>query len=162
MAAHGPALVVKYLSSVAATRDVAACLADVLRRGDLVLLTGGIGSGKTTFVKALGEALGVREHVTSPSFVLHAVYESGRVPLSHVDLYRLDSPEEVDGVGFEEYLDAAVTVVEWADRYTGFDVPYLDVALDLGPREDDRMLTITPEGGDWSERLKAAFPEGAA
>jgi tRNA threonylcarbamoyladenosine biosynthesis protein TsaE len=154
-------LVVKYLSSVAATRDAAGRLAQVLRPGDLVLLTGGIGSGKTTFVQALAKGLDVRDRVTSPSFVLHAVYESGRVPLSHVDLYRLETAEEVEGIGFEEDLDVAVTVVEWADRYIGFETPYLVVALDLGPREDDRMLTMTPEGGDWPERLCAAFPEGA-
>ena len=159
MAAHGPAFVVKYLSSVAATRDVAARLADVLRPGDLILLTGGIGSGKTTFVQAVAESLGVAEQVTSPSFVLHAVYESGQVPLSHVDLYRLDTTDEIEAVGFEESLDTAVTVVEWADRYAGFEAPYLAVALDLGPREDDRLLTITPEGGDWLERLNGAFLE---
>lgn len=160
MAANGPALV-RYLSSVAATRDVASVLAGVLRPGDLVLLTGGIGSGKTTFVQALAETLGVQEYVTSPSFVIHAVYESGELPLSHVDLYRLDTPEEVEAIGFEEYLDTAVTVVEWADRYAGFDPPRLVAALDLGPREDDRLLTLTPEGGDWLERVNVAFPESA-
>ena len=159
MAAPGQALIVKYLSSLDTTRDVATRLGAVLRAGDLLLLTGGIGAGKTTFVQALAAALGVRDQVTSPTFVLQVVYESGRIPLSHVDLYRLDSSDEVEGVGFEEYLDTAVTAVEWADRYTRFDPPYLTMSFAFGPREDDRMLTISAEGGDWSERLTAAFPE---
>jgi tRNA threonylcarbamoyladenosine biosynthesis protein TsaE len=162
MSAPGQALIVKYLSSVAATRDAAARLADVLRAGDLLLLNGGIGSGKTTFVQALAAALGIEDQVTSPSFVLQVVYESGRVPLSHVDLYRLDTAEEVEGIGLEDYLDTAVTAVEWADRYAHFEPPCLVLGFALGPGEQDRMLTISPEGGDWSERIAAAFPEAVA
>jgi tRNA threonylcarbamoyladenosine biosynthesis protein TsaE len=159
MTGHGPAFIVRYLSSIDATKDAAAQLAQVLKAGDLVLLTGEIGSGKTTFVQALAEALGVRDRVTSPSFVLHAVYESGRVPLSHVDLYRLDSDEEVEGVGLEDYLDTAITTVEWADRYAHFRPPYLVLGFAFGPREGDRMLTIHPEGDDWRERLVGVFSE---
>lgn len=158
MVSTGTAFSVRLLlSSVAETRDVAARLADVLEVGDLLLMTGGIGSGKTTFVQALAEALGVRERVTSPSFVLQAVYESGRISLSHVDLYRLDNDIEIEGVGFEEYLDTSVTAVEWAERYTQFRPPYLILQFAFGPREGDRVLNIVPQGADWFERLKAAF-----
>jgi tRNA threonylcarbamoyladenosine biosynthesis protein TsaE len=157
-AREDPPVVIQYLPSVAATTHAATRLAGILGAGDLVLFTGGIGSGKTTFVKAMAAALGVQDLVTSPSFVLHAVYPSGRVPLSHVDLYRLENAEEVESIGFEDYLDTSVTAVEWADRYAGFEAPYLIAALDLGLREDERMLTITPTGGDWIERLRIAFP----
>jgi tRNA threonylcarbamoyladenosine biosynthesis protein TsaE len=124
----------------------------------LVLLTGGIGSGKTTFVQALAESLGVGERVTSPSFVLHALYESGYLPLSHVDLYRLEGNEEIEKIGFDEFFDDCVTVVEWADRYDSFEQPYLSIAFDLGPRQDDRVVTLEGNGGNWLERLRDAFP----
>lgn len=148
------------LSSVAETRDVATRLAGVLEVGDLLLMMGGIGSGKTTFVQALAEALGVRERVTSPSFVLQAIYESGRIPLSHVDLYRLDADQDVDSIGFEDYLDTAVTAVEWADRYTQFRPPYLILEFAFGPGENDRELTIVPQGADWFGRINEVFAGG--
>jgi tRNA threonylcarbamoyladenosine biosynthesis protein TsaE len=153
---------VKYLPSPEASRDVAVDLAHVLRAGDLLLFTGGIGSGKTTFIQALAEGLGVKERVTSPSFVLQVVYESGGIPLSHVDLYRLCTDEEIEDIGFEDYFDSAVTAVEWADRYSRFQPPSLLLSFEFGPLEDDRIMTVLPDGGDWLERLALIFQEGGA
>jgi tRNA threonylcarbamoyladenosine biosynthesis protein TsaE len=144
---------VKCLPSVSATAGFAADLAGVLRSGDLLLFTGGIGSGKTTFIQALAKSLGVAETVTSPTFVLHATYESGRIPLSHVDLYRLNSDAEVESFGFEDYLDTAVTAVEWADRYSCFQPPNIILDFAFGALEDDRILSVLPNGGDWLARL---------
>lgn len=145
--------IVKRLESVSATSAVAAGFARILRAGDLLLFTGEIGSGKTTFIQFLAKDLGVKELVTSPTFVLHTLYESGRILLSHVDLYRLNTDAEVESFGFEDYYDTAVTAVEWADRYTNFQPPYVILDFAYGTEEEERILTITPNGGDWAARL---------
>lgn len=145
----------KRLESVSDTADVAANLAKILRTGDLLLFTGEIGAGKTTFIQALAKNLGITEPVTSPTFVLHTLYESGRILLSHVDLYRLSLNAEVESIGFEDYLDTAVTVVEWADRYSNFESPNLVLHFEYGSSQNERILTITPNGGDWKARLSS-------
>ena len=149
--------IVKRLPSVAVCREAAAALAEMVEPGDLLLFTGEIGAGKTTFIQALARGLGVRELVTSPSFVLHALYESGRVPFSHVDLYRLDSEADVENIGFEDYYDSAVTAIEWADRYSRFDPPFVRLHFDYGQGPEERVLTITPAGRDWEARLAEIF-----
>ena len=152
MKTNNEASIVKQLASVSETEAVAKCLAPLLKQGDLLLLTGEIGAGKTTFIQFLAKHLGVKENVTSPSFVLHTIYDSGRVPLSHVDLYRLNSDAEVENLGFEDYYDSSITVVEWADRYSCFFPPYLRLDFEYGENENERILTITPVGEAWSRR----------
>lgn len=146
-----------HLMTVEETNDIASKVAKVLKAGDLILFTGKIGTGKTTFIKALAVCLGVKETVTSPSFVLHTIYEGTNVLLSHVDLYRLFSDEEVEEIGFEDYMDKSVTTVEWADRYSNFQPPYVQFHFRYGQEESERTLTIAPNGGDWVERLSVAF-----
>ena len=108
------------LPDLAATRSLARVLAAELRAGDLVVLTGELGAGKTTFTRALGQALGVRGSVISPTFVLARIHPNdpdgprpGGPDLVHVDAYRLGSVEEVDDLDLEATQDRAVTVVEW-------------------------------------------------
>lgn len=99
-----------------ATAELAAELAQELRVGDLVLLEGDLGAGKTTFVRGLARGLGIDEHdVQSPTFTLVRLYR-GRLPLAHVDLYRLERTPELSELGLEELLDEAVVAVEWGDR----------------------------------------------
>src|SRR4051812_50080408 len=88
-------------------------LAEVLRAGDLVVLTGGLGAGKTTLVQGIGAALGVTSPVVSPTFVIARVHRGGRLPLVHVDAYRLGSVAEVDDLDLDAVLEESVTVVEW-------------------------------------------------
>lgn len=145
--------IVKTMHSVDDTAELASSLAKVLEKGDILLFTGEIGAGKTTFIQALAKHLGVRELVTSPTFVIHALRDSGRIPLSHVDLYRLNNDDEVESIGFEEYYDTSVTVIEWADRYSGFEPPYLELHFEYGAHENERIISIFPNGGSWSERL---------
>lgn len=152
MKTNNESSIVKRLNSVLETEVVAKHLAPLLNEGDLLLLTGAIGAGKTTFIQFLAKYLGVKENVTSPSFVLHTIYESGRVPLSHVDLYRLNSDTEVESLGFEDFYDTSITVVEWADRYSCFLSPYLRLDFEYGENENERILTITPVGKEWSTR----------
>ena len=90
-------------------------LAGLLRAGDLVVLTGELGAGKTTLVQGIGAGLGVRAPVVSPTFVIARVHRDGRLPLVHVDAYRLGSDAEVDDLDLDADLEAAVTVVEWGE-----------------------------------------------
>lgn len=102
------------------THALGAALAAVLRAGDLLVLTGELGAGKTTFTQGLGEGLGVREGIISPTFVLVRIHPNlpdgpnpGGPDLVHVDAYRLGSASEIDDIDLENTLDSSVTVVEW-------------------------------------------------
>lgn len=88
--------------------------------GWVIALSGDLGAGKTQFVKGLARGLGIGERVHSPTFALLNIYQGGRLPLFHIDLYRLDTAEQVAAAGLEEYLaPAGVTVIEWAERWFG-------------------------------------------
>jgi tRNA threonylcarbamoyladenosine biosynthesis protein TsaE len=92
-------------------------LATELRAGDVVALTGEIGAGKTCLVKGIALGLGVAQDVTSPTFTIIHEYCGGRLPLYHVDLYRLESTQQMIAIGIEEYLRGdGVTVIEWAEK----------------------------------------------
>jgi tRNA threonylcarbamoyladenosine biosynthesis protein TsaE len=99
------------------TAAVGRNLARALGPGSVVLLFGDLGAGKTAFVRGLAEGLGAPpEEVSSPTFTLMQEYRGGRVPLVHVDLYRLDDPREVDELGLEELGSNSVLAIEWADK----------------------------------------------
>jgi tRNA threonylcarbamoyladenosine biosynthesis protein TsaE len=101
------------LETAAVGRELAATLA----AGDVVLLVGDLGAGKTAFVRGLAEGLGVaRDEVSSPTFTLVQEYRGGRLPLFHVDLYRLDDPREIDDLGLDEIAEDGVLAIEWAER----------------------------------------------
>lgn len=93
-------------------------LAKKLKKGDVVALSGNLGSGKTTFTKGIGKGLGVKEarRINSPTFVIIREYQ-GNMPLYHIDLYRLDGIKDVEGLGIEEYIYGdGVTVIEWPEK----------------------------------------------
>jgi tRNA threonylcarbamoyladenosine biosynthesis protein TsaE len=101
----------------AETAAVGREVAQSLRGGDVVLLYGDLGAGKTAFVKGLAEGLGVaREEVSSPTFTLVQEYRGGRLTLFHVDLYRLDDPREIADLGLDEIAADGVLAIEWADK----------------------------------------------
>lgn len=157
MLTNGIEPIVKTMNSVEDTAELAFEFAKILKKGDVLLFTGEIGTGKTTFIQALARKLGVRELVTSPTFVIHTLRDSGRILLSHVDLYRLNSDDEIESIGFEEYYDTAITVVEWADRYSGFEPPYIELHFEYGLHENERIVSIFRNGGDWNKRLYGIF-----
>ena len=92
-------------------------LAGTLRAGDVLALTGDLGAGKTCLVKGIAAGLGITQPVTSPTFTLIHEYPGGRLPLAHIDLYRLETPAAALAIGIEDYLGGAgITVIEWAER----------------------------------------------
>ncbi len=137
-----------------AMRALGAEVARRLRAGDLVLLVGDLGAGKTTFTQGLGEGLGVRGPVTSPTFVIARVHPSevGGVPLVHVDAYRLGGLEELDDLDLDASLDEAVTVVEWGEGIAeGLAESRLEVRIGRGDAADDesRTVSVTGVGPRW-------------
>lgn len=85
------------------------------RRGDIVLLNGDLGVGKTVFTKGFGRGLGIEEPISSPTFTIIQIYDSGRIPLYHFDVYRIADPEEMDEIGYEDYFFGdGVCLIEWA------------------------------------------------
>ena len=140
----------------AATQALAGRLAPVLRPGDLVLLQGDLGAGKTTFTQGLARALGVDEAVTSPTFVLMNIYRTSvGFDLVHVDVYRLDRLSEVVDLALPEMLeDGSVVLIEWGERAAAA-LPggHLNVTIEAGD-DGARTVTLRPEGAGWEERLR--------
>jgi tRNA threonylcarbamoyladenosine biosynthesis protein TsaE len=133
------------------TRAVAAKLAASLRPGDIILLTGGLGVGKTLFTSGLAVGLGVEEQVLSPSFVLVRQYKSGFLPLVHVDVYRLTSINEFEDLEALELAAEGVLVIEWGDALEG-EIPEDHLRIDFFVDENgSRLLRLMPEGS-WAQR----------
>lgn len=138
------------------TRDVAAALAPSLHPGDVVVLAGDLGAGKTCFVQGAAAALGVEARVTSPSFVLVREYQ-GDLPILHLDIYRLGNLQELVDLGYEEFLDPNwVVFIEWGDA-AGPLLPESHVIVDLRREDDDsRTISLIPHGPEWTRRLGEA------
>lgn len=146
-----PAVIV--LPTVEDTRAFGARLARILRAGDLVVLTGPLGAGKTALAQGVGAGLGVAGQVASPTFVIARVHR-GPLPLVHVDAYRLGSIDEVDDLDLDATLGDSVTLVEWGHGLVEqLADAYLEVRLD---RRDDetRVVRLVPAGGDWPARVE--------
>ncbi len=127
-------------------------LAAQLRPGDLLVLSGGLGAGKTTLVQGIGAGLGVRGTVTSPTFVIARVHRDGSVPLVHVDAYRLGSVAEVEDLDLDASLEESVTVVEWGEGLVeGLSGSRLEIAIERpsGAGGETRRVTVRGVGGRW-------------
>jgi tRNA threonylcarbamoyladenosine biosynthesis protein TsaE len=134
------------------TRELAAHLSSVARAGDVVLLSGELGAGKTTFTQGFGAGLGVAGPITSPTFTLMQIYP-GRLKLVHVDVYRLELLQEVIDLGLPELLDDAVALVEWGEAAAPALPPeFLRIRFEFAAGDDDRVMTIEPVGRSWMDR----------
>lgn len=138
------------------TRRLGELLAGLLRPGDLVLLAGELGAGKTTFTQGLGAGLEVRGAVTSPTFVISRVHPStvGGPPLVHVDAYRIGGFAELDDLDLDASLEESVTVVEWGEGVAeGLADTRLEVTISRAHGDDEsdvRRLRFTPVGDRWA------------
>lgn len=149
------------------TQALATVLSRYLEVGDLVVLAGDLGAGKTCFAQGLGAGLGVTERITSPTFTLVNRYESGRLELHHLDVYRLDDLAETLDLDLPELLEVGVTVIEWGeeiddvlpvDRLT-VRLGFPDVAGDeeeghpVDESDDRRIVQLEAGGPSWADRL---------
>jgi tRNA threonylcarbamoyladenosine biosynthesis protein TsaE len=139
------------------TRALGARLGAVLRAGDLVILTGRLGAGKTTLVQGIGDGLDVEGHIASPTFVIARVHPSrvpGRPTLVHVDAYRLGSLAEVEDLDLEVEAEDAATVVEWGHGLVEqLADSRLEIVLERSADTDERSATLTAYGDDWVRRI---------
>ena len=139
-------------------RALSSDLAGRSRAGDVILLIGDLGSGKTTFARAFIQSLGVTEDVPSPTFTLLQTYEgraeSGPLPIYHFDLYRLERPQDLYELDFEDALDEGVSLIEWPEVAMAL-LPEerLEIRLEPGPDAESRAVTISGSA-TWAERLQ--------
>lgn len=142
------------LPDLAAMQRFGQAIAETLRPGDVVALSGGLGAGKTTLARAIIAALGHEGEVPSPSFAIFEVYDPPalRLPLVHADFYRLARPEEVEELGLDDYRDGAALIAEWPEHAGGFahEAGCLSIALEVA---DDGRIAIVEGGADWLGRL---------
>lgn len=142
----------RQVATPADMRLLGRAVAEAARPGDLLLLDGPLGAGKTVFVQGLAAGLGCPGVVTSPTFILARRYDGGRVALLHVDAYRLGSAAELDDIDLA--TEDALTVVEWGrDRAEGLAEAHLTVELTRSGPGEDRTIGFRPCGGDWAARL---------
>lgn len=143
------------LPTVADTQALGARLAGTLRAGDLIVLIGPLGAGKTALVQGIGAGLGVRGAVVSPTFVIARVHR-GRLPLVHVDAYRLGSLDEVDDLDLDVDMADAVTVVEWGSGLVEqLADARLEIVIERAEDSEQRTARLMPIGGDWATRVAA-------
>jgi tRNA threonylcarbamoyladenosine biosynthesis protein TsaE len=147
----GPAV---SLPTAADTQAFGHRLASLLRPGDLLVLTGPLGAGKTALTQGIGAGLGVPGRVVSPTFVIARVHAGGRIPLVHVDAYRLSSLAEVDDLDLDVDLADSVTVVEWgAGLVEQLAEARLRIEISRLADSEEREVRLAPEGGDWADRI---------
>ena len=142
-----------FLPDTEATRSLGIRLGQSLPAGSVILLEGDLGAGKTTLVQGIGEGLGIEDAIVSPTFTLINEYPEGRIPLYHLDLYRL-KPAEVEALNLESYWDGVefplgLVAIEWAERLPYKPESYLHLCLNYS-QESGRQVELIPVGGfDW-------------
>lgn len=161
-----PVLAELEVPTAARMRKLGRRLAGLLRAGDLVVLTGPLGAGKTTLVQGIGQGLEVRGAVTSPTFVIARVHPSlGAGPaLVHADAYRLGSRAEVDDLDLDTDLDSSVTVVEWGEglvedlaaSHLEVEIAMSPVAASPGAADETRIVRLTGRGQRWEAAAESA------
>ncbi len=146
------------VSSLEGTHQVASAIAALARPGDVIVLAGDMGAGKTAFAQGFGRALGITEPITSPTFTVVHTYDTGRVLVHHADLYRLDRTSEIDDLALAELTEgdtsggSGILLVEWGDVAADRLGPHLLVSLESVDDDDARRITVSSSGSSWSSR----------
>jgi tRNA threonylcarbamoyladenosine biosynthesis protein TsaE len=145
-------------SGVEQTRALGAAVASLVRAGDLLLLAGDLGAGKTAFTQGFARGLGVADRVVSPTFTLARHYEGDALRLHHLDVYRLDHLQEAVDLGLAELIDddEGVTLIEWGDVVIPtLPADFLEIRIAYGFDDDERLFSVHPIGSRWSARRHA-------
>lgn len=152
------------LPTAADTHGFGLRLADLLLPGDLLVLTGPLGAGKTALTQGIGAGLGVRGPVVSPTFVIARVHQGGRLPLVHVDAYRIHSLDEIDDMDLDVSMADSVTVVEWGEGLVEqLSEARLEIRLTRLADGETRRVELVGVGGAWAQRLTAlTVPAGTS
>ena len=140
------------LANAAASEEFGVRLAAAVRPGDVITLAGPLGAGKTSIVRGLLAALGLEEEAPSPTFAIVQPYEppETRLPVMHVDLYRIEQVEELDELGLDEAREESVLLIEWPERAPGRWPDALALTLDFAPDGGRRLTATVPAA--WEER----------
>lgn len=146
--------------SVDDTTNLGIKLGELLNNGDIICLTGDLGTGKTHITKGIAQGLGITDNITSPTFTIVNEYDSGRLKLNHFDVYRVSDPDEIYSIGFDDYIFSdAVSIIEWANYIEEIlpeDLLHISIKKDLDKGEDYRKIILTPYGEryDYIKELK--------
>ena len=140
------------LPDIASVTAFGARIAERLRPGDVVALSGWLGAGKTTLARTIIAALGHEGEVPSPTFTILETYDDLRVPLVHADFYRLERPAEADELGLDDYREGAALIAEWPEHAGGFATEPGCLAIALEIAGDGRRAIVEP-GADWLGRV---------
>lgn len=136
--------------SVDETTQLGIKLGRLLKAGDIVCLTGDLGTGKTHITKGIAKGLGITDNITSPTFTIVNEYEGTKLKLNHFDVYRVSDPDEIYAIGFDDYIFSdAVSIIEWANYIEEIlpqDLLHIKIEKDLSKGEDYRKITLTPYG----------------
>lgn len=148
---------IRRTNSVEATKQLAATLAPYVHPGDVIVLEGDLGAGKTQFTQGFAAALGIQTPVTSPTFNILLSYHHGRVPLHHMDLYRLDDAAQLEDIGYYELIDGdsdGVAFVEWAEKFPeSLPCDYLEVIIRRDPTDENSRQVRVHSFGPRSRQL---------
>ena len=142
------------VTSLTETHEAAKSVAESVQPGDLILLVGDLGAGKTAFTQGFGKALGVHEVITSPTFTLAREYQ-GTMQIHHLDVYRIDQIEEVRDLALPELFEGnSVTLIEWGDQIiSALPKDHLEISFEYADADNDRFITIRANGSEWNSRV---------
>ena len=144
---------VRQTTSTEATKQLATTLAPYLRAGDVIVLNGDLGAGKTQFVQGVAAGLGIGGPVTSPTFNILLSYMDGKLPLFHFDLYRLDASDQLEDIGYYETVDGpGATFIEWGDKFPDA-LPYGSLQIDITVNENGIRIVQAHSFGERARNL---------
>lgn len=143
-----------HTSNESDTRSIAQLLAPRLRKSDVVLLTGDLAAGKTTFIRELSQSVGVTSTVSSPTYTIANMYDASDFQIIHIDAYRLDNIQEFHYLGLDEYFDDSVTLVEWGNLIEESFSEFLCIKIEAGESGgNSRIFHFSSNATSWKDRL---------
>ena len=142
-----------FVNSIEETTNLGIKIDKLVKPGNVICLTGDLGTGKTHITKGIAKGLDINDIITSPTFTIVNEYDSGRIKLNHFDVYRVSDPDEIYAIGFDDYIFSdAVSVIEWANYIEEIlpkDYLHINISKDLSKGEDFRRINITAYGNNY-------------